>query len=214
MTFTGCGPFLSLIAQFRTSPHGRWVLIGFLISCTALLVLSYLTYFVPSLTWRWSRSDGVPVKDYIAQSGVFVLCAFGLLIAAIEKKKEGRVRLAVALLILAFGFLANVTYIATGRTAVVVIIVLLVWVSFKHSNWRYGSLGIPRRMRAARNSLDDLSVPPITASDVVERGSILSSNRTHQCLGRGPLGILAPLDCYHRRGPMARPWYRFNQNSV
>lgn len=133
-------PFL--IAQFRTSPHGRWVLIGFLVSCTALLILSYLTYFIPSLTWRWSRSDGVPVKDYIAQSGVFVLCAFGLLIAAIEKKKEGRLRLAAALLLLAFGFLANVTYIATGRTAIVAIIGLLVWVSLRHANWRYGSLSI------------------------------------------------------------------------
>jgi O-antigen ligase len=133
-------PFL--IAQFRISPHGRWVLIGFLISCTALLVLSYLTYFVPSLTWRWSRSDGVPVKDYIAQSGVFVLCAFGLLVAAIQKRNEGRLRLAAGLLILALLFLANVTYIATGRTAIVVIIGLLVWVSLRHADWRYGSLGI------------------------------------------------------------------------
>jgi O-antigen ligase len=133
-------PFL--IAQFRISPHGRWVLIGFLISCTALLVLSYLTYFIPSLTWRWSRSDGVPVKDYIAQSGVFVLCAFGLLVAAIEKRNEGRLRLAAGVLILALGFLANVTHIATGRTAIVVIIGLLVWVSLRHANWRYGTLGI------------------------------------------------------------------------
>lgn len=133
-------PFL--IAQFRVSTYGRWVLIGFLISCTALLALSYLTYFIPSLTWRWSRSDGVPVKDYIAQSGVFVLCAFGLLVAAIKNRTDGRNAAALGLLVLASAFLMNVTYIATGRTAIVVIIGLLVWVSLRHSNWRYGSLSI------------------------------------------------------------------------
>lgn len=133
-------PFL--IAQFRISPDGRWVLIGFLGSCTALLVLSYLTYFFPSLTWRWSRSAGVPVKDYIAQSGEFVLCAFGLIAAAIKSRKDGRSWMAVGLLILAFAFLANVTYIAAGRTAIVVIIGLLIWVSLRSTDWRYGSLAI------------------------------------------------------------------------
>jgi O-antigen ligase len=133
-------PFL--IAQFRISPYGRWVLIGFLCSCTALLVLSYLTYFFPSLSWRWSRSEGVPVKDYIAQSGEFVLCAFGLLAAAMKSRKEGRNWIAAGLLVLAFAFLANVTYIAAGRTAIVVIIGLLIWVSLRSANWRYGSLTI------------------------------------------------------------------------
>lgn len=133
-------PFL--IAQFRISPYGRWVLIGFLSSCTALLVLSYLTYFFPSLSWRWSRSEGVPVKDYIAQSGEFVLCAFGLVAAAIKNQKEGRSSIALGSLILALAFLANVTYIAAGRTAIVVIVGLLIWVSLRNSNWRYGSLTI------------------------------------------------------------------------
>jgi O-antigen ligase len=133
-------PFL--IAQFRMSPYGRWVLIGFLCSCIALLLLSYATYFIPALTWRWSRSDGVPVKDYIAQSGVFVICAFGALAAAISKRNQGQNWKALGLTILAFAFLANVTYIAAGRTAIVVIIGLLIWVGLRTSSWRYGSLTI------------------------------------------------------------------------
>jgi O-antigen ligase len=133
-------PFL--IAQFRISPYGRWVLIGFLCSCTALLLLSYVTYFIPSLTWRWSRSDGVPVKDYIAQSGVFVICAFGALAAAINKRNEGQNWKAFGLAFLAFAFLANVTYIAAGRTAIVAIIGLLIWIGLRTSSWRYGSLTI------------------------------------------------------------------------
>jgi O-antigen ligase len=69
-------PFLA--AQFYRSNAGRWVLFGFLASATALLVLSWCLVLLPGLPWR-GRSLGVPVKDYLAQSGIFVICAFVLL---------------------------------------------------------------------------------------------------------------------------------------
>jgi len=128
-------PFL--FAQFRVSPYGKVVLIGFLLSCTALLCLSFLMYFFPALSWRWERTPGVPVKDYIAQSGAFVLCAFGLIVLSLKKRAEGIHRAALALALLAAIFLINVGYIATGRTAIVAAIVLVFWLALKTANWRY-----------------------------------------------------------------------------
>src|SRR5712692_9617376 len=43
-------PFLAV--QFRDSHRGMWVLIGFLISCTVLLILSWGLILIPDLPWR------------------------------------------------------------------------------------------------------------------------------------------------------------------
>jgi hypothetical protein len=59
-----------LLAQFRGSERGMWVLGGFLVSCTALLLLSWMSKAWPWIWWSvWV--PGVPVKDYIVQSGEF-----------------------------------------------------------------------------------------------------------------------------------------------
>src|SRR5262249_2939488 len=83
-----------LLAQFRRSGNPRWIMLGFLGSCTVLLVASYAHY-----TWRqwvpdpgWGALYGAPVKDYILQSGEFQLCAFGLAYAAVEAWRAQRRR--------------------------------------------------------------------------------------------------------------------------
>ena len=68
-----------LLAQFRRSGRAHWVVLGFLASSALLLVFSFALALLPGLTWRGKTSIGVPFKDYIAQSGVFALCALGLL---------------------------------------------------------------------------------------------------------------------------------------
>ena len=117
-----------LLAQFRRSGNGRWAMIGFLASCVGLLLLSYLhavwrtLYPVPDTSFFL---PGIPVKDHILQSGEFQICAFGLAYAAVEAWRGQQRRLAFALSLLACAFLANIVYIATGRTIVVVMPVLL-----------------------------------------------------------------------------------------
>jgi hypothetical protein len=128
-----------LIVQFRRSDWGQWVLVGFLASCTLLLALSWA--FVlggpidPSPLWTQKQS-GVPVKDYISQSGNFTLCAFALIDQALTRWRDRRNTLALGLVLLAFLFLLNVFYVATSRTTLVVIPIVLVLLGFVRLGWK------------------------------------------------------------------------------
>jgi O-antigen ligase len=132
-----------LLAQFRRSENGRWGLVGFLASCTALLVASYV-----HAVWQFRDPHGapwtipgIPVKDYILQSGEFQICAFGLAYAAVDAWRARRSGLALGLVLLACAFLANIVYVATGRTILVVMPVLLVLFGFRQFGWK-GMLGV------------------------------------------------------------------------
>ena len=105
-----------LLAQFRRSEHGMRVLIGFFASVTAVLLLSFLLVLFPGLPWR-AGEYGVPVKDYILQSGNFLICAFVLLQLAIDDSRVGRWRSIISYVAFAVLFLANIAFVATGRTA-------------------------------------------------------------------------------------------------
>src|SRR5262249_36099334 len=68
-----------LLVQFRRSDRVTRVILGFFISALALLVLSWLTTYTGPFWEREQADVGVPVKDYILQSGIFAVCALGLL---------------------------------------------------------------------------------------------------------------------------------------
>jgi O-antigen ligase len=128
-----------LIAQFRRSDWGQWVLVGFLVSSTLLLALSWA--FVlggpldPSPLWT-QKQLGIPVKDYISQSGNFTLCAFALIDQALARWRDRRDRQALGLVLLAFLFLLNIFYVATSRTTLVVIPIVLVLLGFLRLGWK------------------------------------------------------------------------------
>ncbi len=125
-----------LLAQFRRSDRARWVVFGFLGSALLLLVVSWWLALAPGLTWRGDVSPGVPTKDYMSQAGIFVLCALGLLAQAAESWRAGRVGLALALALVAALFLANIVYVATGRTTIVVMAVLVLLLGFRLFGWK------------------------------------------------------------------------------
>src|SRR5262249_46441752 len=79
-----------LLAQFRRSNSGNRVVFGFFAALLVLLAVSFVLTFLSSLPWRGQGSIGVPVKDYIAQSGLFAICVFALLGLAIELWRERR----------------------------------------------------------------------------------------------------------------------------
>jgi O-antigen ligase len=123
-----------LLAQFRRSTNGTWVILGFLVSCLALLIASWALVLTPGLTWR-GKTFGVPVKDYILQSGIFAICAFGLIARAAELWRT-RMRLALVLLAVSAGFLANILYVTTARTTLVVAAILIVLLGLRQFGWK------------------------------------------------------------------------------
>ena len=126
-----------LLAQFRRSERGVYVLYGFLASCTVLLFASWILMVL----WKlWSvyvpgKLPGILVKDYIAQSTEFMICAVALLGVAADRWRE-QGRLAGGAVLLAVLFLGNIFYIAPGRTTLVVLPLLLIIFGFRFFGWR------------------------------------------------------------------------------
>lgn len=143
--FEGLGPYFKLLmipllfAQFRRSDRGWEVLAAYLASVLVLLALSWFLAIWPQLSWRAPYPlPGVPAKDYIAQSGEFVIAAFVLLVLAGETARAGRRMLAALSVALAFALFANVAFVAPSRTVLVVIPVLLVLLGVSWAGWKGG----------------------------------------------------------------------------
>src|SRR5262249_23589856 len=128
-----------LLAQFRRSGQAKWAIFGFLASSVVLLVVSWALVLIPGLAWRGHKSLGVPVKDYIMQSVIFAICAFGLLGQAAELWRT-RVLHSLVLLLVALAFSANIAYVATARTILVVMAVMFVLFGVRQFGWK-GALG-------------------------------------------------------------------------
>ncbi|HWS09289.1 MAG TPA: O-antigen ligase family protein [Xanthobacteraceae bacterium] len=136
-----------LLTQFRRSPCGSCACYGFLISATVMLALSWLYTLFPS--WAFAhvplfgahvKAYGVPAKDYILQSGIFLICALGLIGAACERWREVRWRTIAALLCLAACFLANIAFVTVSRTTVVVAPLLAIVLGYRYSGGRGAAL--------------------------------------------------------------------------
>ena len=132
--FAGLGSFHRLLmiplllAQFRRSENGRWVLYGFLASAVALLLASWALVF-GLVSWQTNHHldhFGVAVHDVIAQSTIFLICLFALIWPIGELLLNRNWRLAIGLAGLAALFLANLVFVAISRADVVVIPVLIV----------------------------------------------------------------------------------------
>ena len=125
-----------LLAQFRRSEFGLRVLFGFFLSVLGVLLFSWVLVLFPSLPWR-SSAHGVPAKDYILQGEEFLICAVVLLRSAIDAGRAGRWRPVAWLMALAVLFLANIAFVATGRTTLLVAPVLIILLGW----WEFGLKG-------------------------------------------------------------------------
>jgi O-antigen ligase len=124
-----------LLAYFRRSERGLWVMGGYFASCTALLAVSSTLILWPQAGSVFMNYFGVPVKTTATQSGQFVTCMFALAFLAIDMFRDGRRILAAGMVALALVFLANIltlTDLAVVPILTLVIIpVLLVLLGFK-----------------------------------------------------------------------------------
>jgi O-antigen ligase len=123
-----------LFVQYRRSDHGEWVFAGYLLSCVALLVATTVVMAIPPLSAALMRHDDVLVKSAATQSGEFVTCIFGLLFLASEAVERRRWLWLFVFVAIIFAMLANMLYVATGRTALAVVPVLLVLFAIKKLN--------------------------------------------------------------------------------
>src|SRR3974390_1702702 len=127
----GFGSFLKLLVipllftQFRRSDGGARVFAGYLWSCIVLLVASTIVLAVPQLAASLMHYDYVLAKNAATQSGEFTTCIFGLLFLGICAFERRQWWLALGMLAVVLGMLANMVFVATGRTALIVILVLL-----------------------------------------------------------------------------------------
>jgi O-antigen ligase len=124
-----------LLAQFRRSGQGRPVLIGFFASVLGVLLLSWFLVLTPGLPWR-GKELGVPVKDYIIQSGNFLICAFVLFDLACDEGRARRWRCAAGLVALAGLFLANIAFVVTGRSTLLVVPALALLLGWRQFRWK------------------------------------------------------------------------------
>ena len=124
-----------LMMQFSRSDRGLRVVSTYLVSATLLLAYSWVTLSWPALAMM-QDVPGVPVKDRIFQSICFVLAIaalFHLAVTALERRRTGY---AVTCVILAVAFLVNIAYVATSRTALVILPVLLLVISYQRLGTR------------------------------------------------------------------------------
>jgi O-antigen ligase len=138
-TFAKLAVIPVLMTQFRRVEDPSPVLVGFLLSCGALLLLSWA--FViggpvdPSYFWT-QKQHGIPVKDYISQSAIFTIAVFALIDLALTEWRAGRMARAGAFIAAASLFLANMLYVETSRTTLVVAPVLLLLFGLVRLDWK------------------------------------------------------------------------------
>ena len=108
-----------LLAQFRRSDRGGLVLYGYLGSAVCLLITSWAFALIPAFS-SYGNFYGVPVKNYILQTDEFLICGFALLgLASWGSHHARRVGwIAIALGVL---FLANLAFVFTSRTGLLVV---------------------------------------------------------------------------------------------
>jgi hypothetical protein len=126
-----------LLAQFRRSENGVWVLYGFFTSAVILLLTSCGFALDPGgFTWLHNAVPGVPVKDVISQSTIFLICAFALIWRACDLLREGNWRLASVLTGLAALFIADMVFVAISRGEVVVVPFLILLLGWRQFGWK------------------------------------------------------------------------------
>ena len=121
-----------LIFHFERSSRGIGVFAGFLVSCIFLMVVSWISLMVPTLTPTSSLQPGVPVKNYIDQSQSFALCAVVLAWQVLELFRARRFALAITFVAVSSGFIANMMFVVVARTALIYVPVMLLIFGFLH----------------------------------------------------------------------------------
>ena len=130
-----------LLAHFRRSGRGYWVVSALFISSIVVLLASFFLVLTPGLTWRGPVVPGIPVHDDIFQGSNFLICGFGALGYAIVGNKCLDRRIVSILLVIGALFLTNFGFVVVSRAAVLVVPILSLLLGWWVSRWR-GVVGV------------------------------------------------------------------------
>jgi O-antigen ligase len=127
-----------LFYHFERSGRGMWVLIAFLVSCTLLMLVSWILLIEPGFSLKpvAERERGIFVKNYIDQSQEFALCAVALAYPIVRLLQAKRIWLAMLLVAISLGFIINMSFVIVSRTAMVTIPVMIAVFAMLHLKWR------------------------------------------------------------------------------
>jgi O-antigen ligase len=121
-----------LLAQFRHSENGIWVILGFFISSITVLLASYILV----LGHSGHPIYGVPVHDTIFQGSLFLICGFGALgYAALASGKEAG-HWPSAIFVTGALFLINFAFVTASRIALAVAPLLLLLLGWRLFRWK------------------------------------------------------------------------------
>src|SRR5262249_59931722 len=121
-----------LLAQFRHSENGVWVILGFFISSITVLLTSYILV----LGHTGHTFYGVPVHDTIFQGSLFLICGFGALgYAALASGKQAG-HWPSAIFVIGALFLINFAFAAASRIALAVGPLLLLLLGWRLFRWK------------------------------------------------------------------------------
>ena len=142
--FHAVGPTVKLLVlpvlfyHFERSARASWVFVAFLVSCTLLMLMSWLVFLRPELSLRPPElaERGIFVKNYIAQSQEFALCAVALAYPIIMMLRAKRIALGMLLSGIAFGFFVSMAFLAVSRTALVTVPIMFAAFALLHMRWR------------------------------------------------------------------------------
>ena len=122
-----------LIYHFERSARGMCVLTAFLVSCSLLMVVSWLVMFDPSLSLKRDGVErGIFVKNYIDQSQEFALCAVVLASPIVALLREKKTWQALSMMALSASFIANMAFVIVSRTAIVTLPVMVAIFALLH----------------------------------------------------------------------------------
>jgi O-antigen ligase len=128
-----------LFYHFERSQRGLWVFVAFLVSCTLLMVMSWIVMFEPGLALKTigdGVSRGIFVKNYIDQSQEFTLCAVALAFPVVMLLREKRIWLALLLGAIGLSFVVNMTFVIVSRTALVTMPIMVAVFGLLHLRLR------------------------------------------------------------------------------
>jgi len=128
-----------LLAQFRRSERGTYVIWGFFISSTIVLIVSF-ALVLAHMSTRPDKSIGIPVHDDIFQNTEFLACSFGVLGIACDGFRRRRWAATLSLLAIAALFLVNMSVVIFSRIGLVVAPILLMLLGWRWFRWK-GVLG-------------------------------------------------------------------------